>query len=182
MRLQKVKYTFLLPILLPVVLSAQSKSEELIEWSANRRLTWNDYKAKPEPGSGAAASTTTYLGIEYDFSGGGFSFKISSSFSRDRSWGQNKSEYILGHEQGHFDIAEIFARRLNKEMSEYEYNQTSYPQDLKKIYEEVMKDKEDMQNEYDDETDHSINRVKQAEWLKKIEKMLEELKKYSDYH
>ena len=40
-----------------------------------------------------------------------------------------------------------------------------------------MKRKE-TQNEYDDETNHSINKEKQAEWLKKIEKMLEEYKDF----
>jgi hypothetical protein len=39
-----------------------------------------------------------------------------------------------------------------------------------------------MQNQYDDETDYSRKKEKQAEWLNKILKMLEEYKSYADYN
>jgi hypothetical protein len=168
-------------LLLPSVLSAQSKDEELLEWNAARKLTWSDYKASPNPESDAAASTTTYLGIDYNISSTSFSYKIQSLFSKTRSWGLHKTAYILGHEQGHFDIAEVFARKLHKEMSEYKFNKKTYQKDLQKIYNEVTGEKEDVQNEYDRETRHSINKEKQAEWLRKIAKMLEEYKDYADY-
>jgi predicted secreted Zn-dependent protease len=87
----------------------------------------------------------------------------------------------LSHEQGHFDIAEIFARKLNKHMSEYIFNKDSFKEDLKNIYLNVTVEKEQMQNDYDRETDHSIIKSKQEEWLKKIDTMLVELKNFSNY-
>ena len=93
----------------------------------------------------------------------------------------HKTDYILSHEQGHFDIAEIFARKLNKKMSEYRFDKKTYQKDLNKIYHDILDEKEKMQNDYDKETNHSINKEKQAEWLKKIAKMLEEYKDYADY-
>jgi hypothetical protein len=175
-------YSFIgLLLLLPGRVAAQDKDEEVLSWSATRKLTWADYKATPDPESDAAASTTTYLSIEYQISSNSFSFTIKSRFSKDRSWGRHKDAYILSHEQGHFDIAEIFARKLHKEMSEYKFNNRTYQKDLKKIYEKVTYEKEEMQNEYDRETRHSINREKQAEWLKKIEKLLEEYADYAGY-
>ncbi len=160
---------------------AQPAKEEMMEWDAAKRLTWADYKANPDPESDAAASTTTYLSIEYNISSNKFSYNIKSLFSKDRSWGRHRSKYILGHEQGHFDIAEIFARKLHKEMSEYKFNKRTYQKDLKKIYEKVTKEKEETQNKYDEETRHSINRRLQAEWLTKIEEMLLEYEEWSDY-
>ena len=77
--------------------------------------------------------------------------------------------------------AEFFARKLYKQMAAYQFNKKTYQQDLNKIYQDVLDEKEDMQNRYDDETDHSINKGKQAEWLKRIEEMLKELKDYADY-
>ena len=171
----------LLFFLLPSILFAQSRDEELMEWNAAHKLTWSDYKANPNPGSDAAASTTTYLAIDYNISSTNFSYKIQSLFSKTRSWGLHKTPYILSHEQGHFDIAEVFARKLHKEMSEYKFNKKTYQKDLQKIYNEVTGEKEDVQNEYDRETRHSINKEKQAEWLKKIAKMLEEYEDYADY-
>ncbi len=176
------KYLFLLSLLLPFAVQAQDKDEELVDWNSSQRLTWADYKARPETGSDAAASTTTYIGIEYTIRQRDFSFSIRCRFSKKRSWGIHKTAYILSHEQGHFDIAEIHARKLNKAMSEYEFNKKTYQKDLRNIYDQVMQEKEDMQNRYDKETNHSINKTKQAEWLKKIEEMLEEYKDYAGYN
>jgi hypothetical protein len=176
-----LKYFLLFFFIIPIVSIAQSKDEELLDWSASRKLTWNDYKASPDPDNDAAASTTTYLAIEYNITSSSFGYKIQSRFSKTRSWGLHKTDYILSHEQGHFDIAEIFARKLNKQMSEYKFNKKTYQQDLNKTYKDILDEKEKMQNDYDKETNHSINKEKQAEWVKKIAKMLEEYKNFAGY-
>lgn len=168
-------------IAIPLCLYAQQSDEELISWSSTKRLAWSDYKASPDPNSDAAASTTTYLMISYKISDTHFSYAIESKFSRTRSWGLHKTAYILSHEQGHFDIAEVFARKLNKKMKEYVFNRRTYQKELKKIYQDILNEKEEIQNRYDKETNHSINKEKQAEWLKKIVKMLDEYKAYADY-
>ena len=176
-----LKYFLLLSLPIPIAAFAQSRDEELLDWSASRKLTWNDYKASPEPGSDAAASTTSYLAIEYSITRNSFDYKIESLFSKTRSWGLHKTAYILSHEQGHFDIAEVFARKLNKQMSEYRFNKRTYQQDLNEIYHDILGEKEKVQNDYDKETNHSIKKEKQAEWLMKIEKMLEEYEDFSNY-
>ena len=176
-----LKYFLLFFLLAPSALFAQSNDEELLDWSASRKLSWADYKANPKPESDAAASTTTYLGIDYNISSTSFSYRIQSRFSKTRSWGLHKTDYILSHEQGHFDIAEIFARKLNKKMSEYSFNKRTYQQDLNKIYHDILDEKEKMQNDYDKETNHSINKEKQAEWLKKIKAKLDEYEDFAGY-
>jgi hypothetical protein len=168
-------------LFLPAEAPAQERGEDLINWSATRKLTWADYKGRPDPNSDAAASTTTYLAIEYNITSNAFGYKIQSRFSRTRSWGLHKTEYILSHEQGHFDLAEVYARKLHKEMSEYRFDKNNFKKDLKKIYDEVTEEKEEMQNRYDRETRHSINKTRQAEWLQKIEDMLREYEAYADY-
>ncbi|HET9823783.1 MAG TPA: hypothetical protein VFP87_00540, partial [Chitinophagaceae bacterium] len=50
---------FLLPLL------SVAQDEEFIEWSPNKRLTWDDYLARPSSTSDAAAITSTALGLEY---------------------------------------------------------------------------------------------------------------------
>ncbi len=177
MKLAAISIVFLLPLCLP----AQDPGEELIEWSGSRRLTWSDYKASPDRNSDAAASTTTYLMVSYNISSNDFSFRIESKFSKTRSWGLHKTPYILAHEQGHFDISEIFARMLNKNLKEYTFNKRTYQQDLKKIYQDILDEKETMQNRYDRETNHSINKEKQEEWLKQINKLLKQYEDYAGY-
>jgi hypothetical protein len=160
---------------------AQEEPEELLKWSETRKLTWDDYKATPDSASEFAASTTTYLEIEYTFMTDGFRFKIKSSFSKANSWGFKKTNYILRHEQGHFDIAEIFARKLYQQMKQYKFNSKSCKEDTQKIYNTIVDEKAKMQDDYDRETNHSINKEKQKEWLKAIGKMLEDYKDFSGY-
>jgi hypothetical protein len=176
-----MKYILFILFIIPFVAVAQNKNEELLNWSASRRLTWSDYKASPEPGNDDAAATTTYLGIEYNITSSSFGYKIQSRFSKTRSWGRYKDDYVLSHEQGHFDIAEIFARKLNKRMSDYPFNIKTYQQDLNKIYNDILEEKATMQNDYDEETNHSINKTKQAEWLKKIDVLLEQYAGWASY-
>jgi hypothetical protein len=182
-----LKSLFATLLCIPLAIIAQDRStitdndEELLAWRADRKLNWDDYKAAPKTDSDAAASTTTYLTISYNISSNNFSFKIESKFSKTRSWGLHKTQYILSHEQGHFDIAEIFARKLYQKMREYSFDRDSYQKDLKKIYQDILDEKREMQEDYDRETNHSINREKQAEWLKKIEKKLEEFRNYAGY-
>lgn len=176
--LKRVIVAFIL--LLPLFSMAQSE-EELIKWSGSRKLEWKDYLSEPDNNSDAAASTSTRIGFEYHIRDNSLTYSLSCNFSKTKSWGRHKNAYILSHEQGHFDIAEIFTRKLAKTLSGYKFKSSSYKNDLKKIYTDVMQDKEKFQQQYDSETDYSRNDEKQAEWLKKIEKMLGELKAFSDY-
>ena len=66
-------------------------------------------------------------------------------------------------------------------MSEYVFNKNTFKEDLKELYLSLTDEKDAFQNKYDDETNHSINKVKQTEWLKKIDDLLKELKPYSIY-
>jgi hypothetical protein len=167
--------------ILPFLVLAQDE-EQFLEWSPAKRLTWGDYLATPSSLSDAAAITSTALGIEYHIRNNSLGYKITCRFSKTRSWGRYKTDYILQHEQGHFDITEIFARKLAKEIKEYKFNPRKYQDDLGKIYKRVMDEKEEYQNKYDIETDYSRNREKQAEWLKKIEEELNEMDEFANYY
>jgi Bacterial protein of unknown function (DUF922) len=180
--MKNLRIYFFLLTAIPAFCFAQDKDEDLIEWKASRQLTWKDYKGKPDPSTDAAASTTTYLGIEYKIDEKSFAWKIQCRFSITRSWGRSKTDFILKHEQGHFDIAEIFARKLNKKMDEYKFNSATYKTDLKTIYDDITAEKEMFQDLYDSETDHSRKKEQQVEWEKKIAELLKEYQSYSNYN
>ena len=87
----------------------------------------------------------------------------------------------MSHEQGHFDITEIFARKMAKAMDDYKFNPRTFRADLDTIYQQIMKEKEEYQERYDHETDYSRDKKMQAEWLKKIAEELEELDEWAGY-
>ncbi len=92
-----------------------------------------------------------------------------------------KNEYILQHEQSHFDISELFARMLNKAMKEYKYNESTAGKDMNNIYQRIMTEHQQMQDEYDSESNFSRNKAGQEKWNKKITNALKEYKDYANY-
>lgn len=155
--------------------------EDFIKWSENRKLTWDDFKAAPQQMGSTVAMTTTHLGFSYSITNGKVTYVIDCQFEKKKSWGLVKNDWILKHEQGHFDIAEIFARKLNKAVGEYQFNKNTFQKDLDAIYKSVVNEKEKFQQLYDEETDHSRNKARQEEWLNKIEAELKNNKLWAGY-
>lgn len=160
---------------------ANDDQGSLIAWKADRKLTWSDFKARPVAGATNAALTSSNINFNFSYGTKGFTYSISCNFDKTKSWGRVKTAYILAHEQAHFDIAEIHARKLNMRLSQYKYNKKTVGADLDKIYSEVMNEQHQMQLLYDKETNHSINSVKQKEWLKKVNELLKSLELFASY-
>lgn len=169
-------------LFLPAVLFLSwNDDEQFIDWSTEKRLDWNDFLAAPTKSSDAAALTATHLGFSYSYTNNHVTYNIVCRFDKTKSWGLVKNEWILKHEQGHFDIAEIFARKLNKTVSEYVINRRTFQKDLDKIYRSVMAEKEVYQHAYDNGTDFSRSRRNQLDWYKKIQEDLKSLESWANY-
>jgi hypothetical protein len=165
----------------PKVVHSVKEEEEFIPWSPDRRLSWDDFLCEPQRNTDAVASTSTSLGMAYQVKNNQFKYQLTCNFSKVRSWGLIKTPYILGHEQGHFDITELFARKLHKALQEYVMNRATFKKDIDAIYQTVVMQKEAFQMAYDGETDHSRKKGVQAQWLIKIQKLLEDSEAYYDY-
>jgi len=157
------------------------ESEDMIPWENDKRLVWDDFLCEPKVGTDAVASTSTILGIAYQITDGALKYHITCYFNKEKSWGLMKTDYILAHEQGHFDITEIFARRLNEALQNYQFNKKTFKRDIGQIYQAIVSQKEDYQRTYDAETDHSRNRKVQYDWLEKIDSLLAETQPFSSY-
>ena len=106
----------------------------LLEWSVDRKLTWKDFRAQPDKNSTNAALTSSSINIEFGYNNSGLKYKIKCRFDQNLSWGRIKNDYILAHEQGHFDIAEIHARKLHKLLKAYKFNNRTVAKDVNRIY------------------------------------------------
>lgn len=162
----------------------KKENEEFIPWTYERMLDWNDFQCAPQRGTEAVATTNTTLGLAFQLNNGELSYQITCKFSKKKSWGSMKTDYILAHEQAHFDITELYARQLYKELKElkeFNFHRDTYQKDIAAIYNRVVKDKEAFQQAYDEQTDHSRKRRAQIEWLERIEKLLVETEAYETY-
>jgi hypothetical protein len=170
------------PVTTPLVSRiVADETTEYIPWMPSQRLSWEDFQCEPKRGTDAVASTSTSLGIAYQLQNGKLTYHITCNFSKVKSWGLMKTDYILAHEQGHFDITEIFARKLNEALQNYEFNKRSFKKDINEIYQNIVAQKEEFQKMYDSDSDHSRNRKQQYDWLIKIQKLLDETETYAMY-
>jgi predicted secreted Zn-dependent protease len=152
-----------------------------IDWNPEKKLAWPDFKQRPDPGSPNAALTSTTIKFDYSYSEGKLKTQIRCQFDMNRSWGRIRNDYILSHEQGHFDIAEIFTRKLHRALMEYKPNEKTLSKDVNGIYQEMMRNCHDTQVQYDTETRFSLEKEKQGEWSKKIKDELKALEAFENY-
>ena len=95
---------------------------EKILWNENQKLSWNDFRGKPIPSASFVASTNTGISFQYSYSikngDVNVEYSVDSFFSPEGSWyiPQRVNAHILRHEQAHFDISELHARMLRKNL------------------------------------------------------------------
>lgn len=156
------------------------KAQDKMFWNENRKLVWEDFKSQTKPGTSQAAATT-FCGISYLLSSPTKKFtaknvKIESFFVPSKSWAHqdHRTEMVLMHEQSHFDIAELFARKFRKIISDQVLDAKS----LQKLYTAIYNDYKAYQQDYETVTNHGRIREKQLEYSAKIDA---EIKDLSDF-
>lgn len=153
-----------------------------LQWRPDRRLVWADFMAEPDAQSTNAALTSSGIEFQYGYADDKLTYRIKCLFERKKSWGKIKTDYILAHEQGHFDISEIHARKLNKALQSFAQIKPFPATAINNTYDQLMKEQTAMQQAYDEGTNHSRNKEQQAIWKEKIKNQLEELKEYAGYN
>ena len=170
----------LFPLLLISLLQSKEPSH-LLDWNGDKKLTWTDFKGTPDTASTNAALTSSSITIEFGYSSRGMSYGIKCRFNTTGSWGRIKNEHILAHEQGHFDVAELHARKLNRSLKAYIFNSKTVSRDVNAIYDSIMKEHHQFQQAYDEETDHSRKINIQKVWEEKIAGELKRLESFKNY-
>jgi len=148
-------------------LSAQGLSS--IEWG--RPVAYSDFEAKPDKADTAAAniSVTILLGYSKDRDGY-LKFKVVAVMDKDESWIKDafRIEAILRHEQGHFDIAHIFAKKLEANLKSRRYTSNDVNA-LNTLYDSFLEKMNVLQVKYDKETHGGLDAAAQARWKRFIQ-------------
>ena len=166
---------------------------EGIRWQANRPLEWADFKGKVDPNADpqAAALTSASVSLGYELevrSGRRCEFEIvrietAAEFHPEHSWVRDgaRTAAILEHEQGHFDLAEVFRAILEREAAALAGRPERCPaggdmaaveaevgRRVGGIRERIFADLERVQAQYDAETGHGTLRDAQRVWTERI--------------
>ena len=170
-------------------LSAQTKCKstpqgQAIDWSPIAKLEWSHFKSAKKKGEGFAIAAST-CGYGYDGIQQGDEIEVSIyvRFYCRESWHNDKYEIedVLKHEQLHFDICELYGRKLYKGVLDLRRKNNLTQDALEALYYKLTEEYEQTQDVYDAETNHSTNGNKQREWNVAISKAIIELAAYAEY-
>jgi len=153
-------------------------SQDSIVWKSNVKLKWSDFEARIKYTRDTGAVSVTGISFKTSFQGDNFTFAAFAVFFKKESWVKSPSERSLRHEQGHFDISEIFARKLRQAIK----NRTGTKltrSDLNFMYYKIETERTGMESLYDKETDFSRNFTAQALWDDKIKQQLVTLEAFA---
>jgi len=150
-----------------------------ILWSEGRKLNWDDFKSNVYPNKDYLSASTVTIDVNCYCDKGKYNWKAEALFSKSMSWVKNgkSTDYVLQHEQNHFNLTEVYARRIRKECVLYS-NPCANLEKLKSIIDGLKEKYDKEQLRYDLETKHGGNKTAQKKWEEDIKKQLKELDAY----
>lgn len=187
------------PLLAPIVLGiwlvapavtgraqAATSPDEVIVWSASRPLTWNDFKAKPPHGELAARSAINHS-YSVGCSDNTLHVRVQTVFLPAQSWVSDRillsglpSRLGLAHEQVHFDLAEVAARRARKLLRELVNPCARSDAELNALVEKVLGTLQATQRQYDLESATGSAEAQQFQWAARVAADLKALRSFAD--
>ncbi|HZY39503.1 MAG TPA: hypothetical protein VFE53_22760 [Mucilaginibacter sp.] len=140
-----------------------------------RRLTPADFRGAARPGNFAEVAETSCT-IEYAYTARRendyyvLSFNIRLIMNNDQSW-MDRSRVntpalmaeILKHEQGHYNISYLEQQELLRTVSRTVFRD-NYKQEANAIFERVDAKYRQLNLDYDNDTQNSMNKVQQHSW------------------
>jgi len=160
-----------------------------IEYSPTIAFNWDMFKGKVNPehldamGKNTGAVTVSSLSYKTEVRGTTAKVKISATFLPWESWTLypklSHPEEALNHEKRHFEICEIYARKIRQAVSRTHFLHGHFNEELYAIFKKLSEEERREQSRYDLETEHSTNNAEQKKWDARIDAQLKTL---SDYH
>jgi hypothetical protein len=155
-----------------------AQSAPMLFWQEDLKLSWDNFEGIPPNETPYEAMTAS--GIEYSYQANNrngimkFNFTVRAYFNPKNSWVKptSRTDQLLSHEQLHFDISELHARVLEKELKDASLSE-NFKEEISNIYNSVINRRAEMQELYDKETDHSRNGEKQIQWIRRIENLFQ---------
>jgi hypothetical protein len=145
-----------------------------INYELSKKLTWSDYKIY-NGNRREAALTATEISYHVTQVGDQMNVTVSCVFDKSKSnvLKRYKNDYILNHEQKHFDISYLFAMKFINELKKQSVLNYEI---IDNIYNNIFIEWNAFQNKYDEETKNSVSKEMQSIWDKKIIDQLNSIK------
>jgi predicted secreted Zn-dependent protease len=162
---------------------AQTIQGGTLHWSASRPLVLADFKSRPRPDEAHAALTSATIVAQVACHSNQFSGHVQAAFDPTRSWVRDPATItpkLLRHEQLHFDITEVYARRLRQKLAGVRIPCADLGPTFERLSKGVYADWEKAEDQYDRDTNHGLKPAQQAQWETQIQQQLLELAAFAD--
>lgn len=159
-------------LLLLVLLTSLRPADREITWSADRPLTYADFRGRIPPASPWAATTRSTIRFSYETVNGILTqWTVEALFDPAGSWMRVREPAVLQHEQLHFDITEVFARQFCQHLQRHHGSRV--PRHLLgEIFQEYNRRCDSVQVEYDRQTEHGTLSTMQGRWTDTVRRWL----------
>jgi len=146
-----------------------------IRWNAEKKLCWEDFKGNPDRESSKDALTESGINFSWTCDRRGFKAEVFAIFVPSKSWVRTPTQRLLRHEQTHFDITEIHARRIRKYFGDMRNPCWMGKEGINAAAKRMIQESYAMQRAYDSETKHSLREQEQVRWELMVKAELENL-------
>jgi hypothetical protein len=150
-----------------------------LPWSEERKLSWSDFRGDINTFSGADAATAIHITARPYYYKKRLFYNVEAYFIPDESWCRSKSQELLDHEQLHFDIAELYARKARKKISEYRQMGVRDVNEYNLAVSKILEESNRFDREYDRHTIHGSLSERQLRWAKNVRIEIEMLDQFS---
>ena len=150
-------------------------TDDTVQYNPDRKLTWADFRAEPRRGSHYAAEVFTSFGYEGKSSVKDgiitLNLTVKSYMLKNSSWARAdaRNAYALNHEQRHFDITKLIAERFKRKIHPDSLTTEDYNSIVQYQFIESFREMNQMQKQYDAETNHSLDQADQERWNGQID-------------
>jgi len=178
---------YILIALLTAVAASGQSTPRALRWDQHPALVWDDFKGRPRRIAGEpSAVTDTGFRVQFECRADAFDIRVVTEFYRNSSWVKpgRKSIELLRHEQGHFDLTELFARKMRKAVREAKIgceDDRRAEAAGKRIFDRLGEQWDKAEKRYDADTSDGTDPVKQYEASQQIAQDLAELSGYRRY-
>lgn len=158
--------------------SSNNSTPQAIEWNEFYELRWDDFAGK-RPGDAAGdAGTVVQIKARPFLIKDKVHYDVYALFVKEKSWAEAYTAPLLAHEQLHFDIAELYARKIRKKISELQAENVKDVDAYNLSIQELLQESNEIDMQYDVETLHGAMVEKQKEWTERVNAELNGLRKF----
>ena len=165
------------------LLGQTSEISDSIYWNIDRKLIWEDFQGCPDMSSNWGAVTAAELNIIGHLSNVLPIYEVRNVFFKKKSWTKDTtSEFTLQHEQIHFDITELYARKIRQAIDSLWDIDEAEQEVYNRLIQKLINGCDLVNDEFDKETNYGNYGKNQLLWKKKISNAIKDLDEFTyDY-